>query len=88
MASPTLNVIVNFSSGASFGQAMIIGSGVLGVNVLADSATVTADVSSQVQSVSIQRGRNAIADQFQAGTASVRIADINGEFNPENLSSP
>jgi hypothetical protein len=67
---------------------MIIGSGVLGVNVLADSATVTADVSNQVQAVSIQRGRNANADQFQAGTASVRIADINGDFNPENLSSP
>jgi hypothetical protein len=88
MAAPTINCIVNFSSGASFGQAMIIGSGVLGVNVLSDSATVTADVSSQVQAVSIQRGRNANADQFQAGTASIRIADINGDFNPENLSSP
>jgi hypothetical protein len=88
MAAPTINCIVNFSSGASFGQAMIIGSGVLGVNVLSDSATVTADVSNQVQAVSIQRGRNANADQFQAGTASIRIADINGDFNPENLSSP
>ena len=88
MAAPTINCIINFSSGASFGQAMIIGSGVLGVNVLADSATVTADVSSQVQAISIQRGRNANADQFQTGTASVRIADINGDFNPENLSSP
>jgi hypothetical protein len=88
MAAPTINCIVNFSSGASFGQAMIIGSGVLGVNVLSDSATVTADVSSEVQAVSIQRGRNANADQFQAGTASIRIADINGDFNPENLSSP
>ncbi len=88
MAAPTINCIVNFSSGASFGQAMIIGSGVLGVNVLADSAAVTADVSNQVQAVSIQRGRNANADQFQAGTASIRIADINGDFNPENLSSP
>ena len=88
MAAPTINCIINFSSGASFGQAMIIGSGVLGVNVLADSATVTADVSNQVQAVSIQRGRNANADQFQAGTASIRIADIDGDFNPENLSSP
>jgi hypothetical protein len=88
MAAPTINCIVNFSSGASFGQAMIIDSGVLGVNVLADSAAVTADVSSEVQAVSIQRGRNANADQFQAGTASIRIADINGDFNPENLSSP
>jgi len=88
MAAPTINCIVNFSSGASFGQACIVGSGVLGVNVLSDSATVTADVSSQVQAVSIQRGRNANADQFQAGTASIRIADVNGDFNPENLSSP
>jgi hypothetical protein len=88
MAAPTINCIVNFSSGASFGQAMIIGSGVLGVNVLSDSATVTADVSNQVQAVSIQRGRNANADQFQAGTASIRIADVNGDYNPENLSSP
>lgn len=88
MAAPTINCIVNFSSGASFGQAMIIGSGVLGVNVLADSAAVTADVSNQVQAVSIQRGRNANADQFQAGTASIRIADVNGDFNPENFSSP
>jgi hypothetical protein len=53
MAAPSVNCIVNFSSGASFGQAMIIGSGVLGVNVLADSAAVTADVSNQVQAVSI-----------------------------------
>ena len=88
MAAPTINCIINFSSGASFGQAMIIGSGVLGVNVLADSATVTADVSNRVQAVSIQRGRNANADQFQAGTASIRIADVDGDFNPENLSSP
>ena len=88
MAAPSVNCIVNFSSGAVFGQAMIVGSGVLGVNVLADSAAVTADVSNQVQSVSITRGRNAISDQFQAGTASIRIADVNGDFNPENLSSP
>jgi hypothetical protein len=55
MAAPSVNCIVNFSSGASFGQAMIVGSGVLGVNVLADSAAVTADVSNEVQSVSITR---------------------------------
>ena len=37
MSAPVVNVIVNFSSGASFGQAMIIGSGIIGVNVLADA---------------------------------------------------
>ena len=88
MAAPTVNCIINFSSGASFAQAMILDSGILDINVLNDSATITADVSNQVQNISIQRGRNANSDAFQAGTASVRIADINGDFNPENLSSP
>ena len=87
MSAPTLNVIINFSSGASFGQAMIIGSGIIGVNILADSATVTADVSDTVQAVNINRGRNANADQFQAGTCSVRIADVDGNFNPANTAS-
>jgi hypothetical protein len=41
-----------------------------------------------VQSVSITRGRNAQSDAFQTGTASVRIADVNGDFNPQNASSP
>jgi len=66
---------------------MIIGSGIIGVNILADSATVTADVSDTVQAVNINRGRNANADQFQAGTCSVRIADVDGNFNPANTAS-
>ena len=66
---------------------MIIGSGIIGVNILADSATVTADVSNTVQAVNINRGRNANADQFQAGTCSVRIADTQGNFNPANTAS-
>lgn len=88
MAAPTLNCIINFSTGASFGAALLLDEGLLNFNVLADSASVIVDVSNQVQAVSVQRGRNANADQFQAGTASIRIADINGDFNPENLSSP
>jgi len=88
MAAPTLNCIINFSTGASFGAALLLDEGLLDFNVLADAASVIVDVSNQVQAVSVQRGRNANADQFQAGTASIRIADINGDFNPENLSSP
>ena len=87
MSAPSINVIINFSSGASFGQAMIIDSGIIGVNVLADMATVTADVSSTVQAVNINRGRSANSDQFQAGTCSVRIADVDGNFNPANTAS-
>ena len=88
MSLPAIAVILNFSSGPSFGQAMIIGSGVLGVNVLADSATITADVSDTVQAVTINRGRNALSDVFQTGTCSVVIADQEGAFNPENTASP
>lgn len=87
MSAPVLNVIVNFSSGASFGQAMIIGSGIIGVNILADAATVTADISDTVQAVNITRGRSANADQFQAGTCSVRVADTQGAWNPANTAS-
>ena len=88
MTLPAIAVILNFSSGPSFGQAMIIGSGVLGVNILADSVTVTADVSDTVQVVNIQRGRNALSDVFQTGTCSVVIADQEGAFNPNNTASP
>jgi hypothetical protein len=88
MSLPAIAVILNFSSGPSFGQAMIIGSGVLGVNVLADAATITADVSDTVQAVNINRGRNALSDVFQTGTCSVVIADQEGAFNPENTASP
>ncbi|CAB4186367.1 hypothetical protein UFOVP1145_13 [uncultured Caudovirales phage] len=88
MTLPAIAVILNFSSGPSFGQAMIIGSGVLGVNILADSVTVTADVSDTVQAVNIQRGRNVLSDVFQTGTCSVVIADQDGAFNPNNTASP
>ena len=88
MTLPAIAVILNFSSGPSFGQSMIIGSGVLGVNILADSVTVTADVSDTVQAVNIQRGRNALSDVFQTGTCSVVIADQEGAFNPNNTASP
>ena len=88
MSLPAIAVILNFSSSPSFGQAMIIGSGVLGVNILADSATVTADVSTTVQAVTINRGRNALSDVFQTGTCSVVIADQTGAFNVDNTASP
>jgi hypothetical protein len=55
---------------------------------LADSVTVTADVSDTVQAVNINRGRNALSDVFQTGTCSVVIADQDGAFNPNNTASP
>lgn len=88
MAVPTINAVINFSTGPGFAQAMILGEGLLDVNTLADASSVIVDVSNQVDSISTSRGRNAQADQFQTGQLSLRIVDQNGDFNPQNASSP
>jgi hypothetical protein len=67
---------------------MILDQGILGTNVLADSAAVIVDVSNVVDSIQTIRGRNAQADQFQTGTLSLRIVDQTGAFNPQNPASP
>ena len=88
MTVPTINAIINFSTGPGFAQAFIIGEGILGTNILADSAAVIVDVSNVVNSVNIKRGRSATADEFQTGSMTLRIVDQNGDFNPQNASSP
>ena len=88
MSVPTLNAIINFSTGPSFAQAMILGSGVLDTNVLADSVAVIVDVSNQINRIETNRGRTALSDQFQTGSLTLRIVDQNGDFNPQNPASP
>jgi hypothetical protein len=88
MTLPVINAIINFSTGAGFASPMILDSGVLGVNALADSTAVTVDVSSLVDSIKTTRGRTALSDIFQTGTMSLRIIDQTGAFNPMNPASP
>ena len=88
MAIPTVNAFINFSSGASFGQDFILDQGLLDVNILSGSTAIVVDVSDQLDSVTTTRGRNGLADQFQAGTLTMRIVDQNGDFNPQNTASP
>jgi hypothetical protein len=88
MAIPTLVVVVDFSSGATFGYPFIIGQGIFGTNTLSDPGALTVDVSDQVSKVSIRRGYNLLQEQFQAGLATVRILDQNGNWNPTNPASP
>lgn len=88
MPVPTINAVINFSTGPSFAQTMIIGEGLLGTNTLGDASSVIVDVSNQVDRVDTNRGRNAQADQFQTGTLTLRIVDQNGDFNPQNPASP
>jgi len=88
MPVPTVNAVINFSTGPSFAQAMILDTGLLDVNILADAAAVIVDVSNQVDFIQTNRGRSALADQFQTGTLTLRIVDQSGDFNPTNPGSP
>jgi hypothetical protein len=88
MTVPTVNAYINFSTGPSFAQALILDQGLLDTNVLADSLAVIVDVSNQVDGITTRRGRNAEADQFQTGTCAMRIVDQNGDFNPMNTAGP
>jgi hypothetical protein len=88
MTLPTINAVINFSTGPAFAQAFILDQGILGTNVLADSAAVIVDVSNQVNLVQTRRGRNPLSDEFQTGQLTLRIVDQNGDFNPENPAGP
>jgi hypothetical protein len=88
MAVPTINAVINFSTGPSFAQAMILGTGILDTNILGDSAALIVDVSDQINYIQTSRGRNALVDQFQTGQLTLRIIDQNGDFNPTNPSGP
>ena len=88
MAVPVVNAVINFSTGPSFAQAMQLDIGILGTNVLADIAAVIVDVSDQINTIKINRGRTALSDQFQTGTMSLRIIDQNADFSPQNVTGP
>lgn len=89
MALPTITARIDFSTGPGFASPAVYGVGIYGVNAYAASATsVTVDVSSRVDRIEINRGRNVTADLFQSGELSLRILDTNGDFNPMNTASP
>jgi hypothetical protein len=88
MAVPTINAVINFSTGPEFCAEPYFRTGILDVNILGDSASVIVDVSDQVNLIQTSRGRNALVDQFQTGLLTLRIVDQNGDFNPTNPSGP
>ena len=90
MTLATVNVIINFSTGAAFANSFVLGTSTLGgTDVLSDSASgLIVDVSNRVDRVFTNRGRQLSAEQFNTGTASIRIIDQNGDFNPQNPASP
>ena len=88
MTLPVINAVINFQTGPSFAQALVLGSGILDTNILADSTAVIVDVSNQVNRIDTNRGRTDLSDQFQTGSLTLRIVDQNGDFNPQNVSGP
>ncbi len=88
MTLPVINAYINFSTGPSFAQAMILDTGILDTNILGDAASIIVDVSDQVNRIETSRGRNALSDQFQTGALTLRIIDQNGDFNPQNVTGP
>ena len=94
MSSPAVvNVSLNFSSGATFGNPFTIGdpvNGVLGVGILSDSTApaLVVDLSDITKAIKIKRGRNVLRDTYESGQAIVTIYDTNGDFNPQNPASP
>ena len=88
MAIPVINAVINFSTGPSFAQAMILDTGILDTNTLAGPGFVIVDVSNRISRIETNRGRTALSDQFQTGSLSLTIIDQNGDFNPQNVSGP
>jgi hypothetical protein len=94
MALPAqIAVSFDFSSGATFSTGFVIGSpdnGIIGESSFGSDDVVipTIDLTPNVYSISIRRGRNIMKDTYDAGTATVRVLDPLGYFNPQNPSSP
>jgi hypothetical protein len=91
MSLPVLDVSLNFSSGATFGNPFILNSSTLdGGDILSDvlSPPLIVDLTDLTRAISIRRGRNINRDTYEAGVCTVRIFDPNGNFNPQNVSSP
>jgi hypothetical protein len=89
----TLDISLDFSSGATFGIGLTLDdpvNGLLDTGILAETTTpsLVADLTPDARRISIRRGRNLIRDTYEAGNATVRIYDPNGNFNPQNTSSP
>lgn len=89
----SLDISLDFSSGATFGIPLTLDdpvNGLLDHNILAQTSATSliADLTSVARRISIRRGRNLTRDTYEAGSATVRIYDPQGNFNPQNVNSP
>lgn len=87
-----INVSINFEAGPAyiipftlddptFGQ-------LNGAGTLASDSALIIDYTARTTNINIRRGRDVLQDAYQAGQATVRILDPDGDFNPQNIDSP
>ena len=89
MALPATPIVkINLTGGASFGDPFVLDTSQLDFAILADPSTVIIDVSAQVAKIDTRKERNLFQDKYQSGSATVRITDENGDWNPQNTFSP
>lgn len=86
-------VSFDFSSGATFGVGFTLGDakyGLIGIGTFgaSDVPLPTVDLTPDVRSISIKRGRNIMSDTYEAGTATIRVVDPLSYFSPQNPNSP
>jgi hypothetical protein len=88
--TPHLGISIDFANGPAFGNPLILDdpTSLLDTAILADAPADVVDVSDIAIRVAIRRGRNRILNNFEAGTATVVLEDVNGDWNPQNPSSP
>ncbi len=89
-AAPVVGAIVDFTNGVPFVLNNFILDdpfyGRLDFGQLSEQAVNLVDITQDIVQVSVRRGRNRILNKFEAGTASVTIYDVNGDWNPNNPS--
>jgi len=89
MSLPEITVLIGFQTTANFGQPFQLDDAAYG---LLDTGTLggyqMVDVTSQVMSCNVVRGRNRQLEQFNAGTAAIKLRDPQRLFDPLNASSP
>jgi hypothetical protein len=61
--------------------------GKLDSGILAGSAPVV-DYTARTTNINTRRGRDVLQDGYNAGQATIRILDPDGDFNPQNIDSP
>jgi hypothetical protein len=88
MALPATPIVkINLTGGASFATPFILDTSQLDFGVLGEPGQIVVDVSNQVSKIDTRKERNLFQDKYLAGTATVRILDQTGEWNPQNTAS-